>query len=105
MARSLRIREGDSELEVSKARAIAKSLVRAAVDGNMRATTALLAFFAKTPSDADEPTADVAAPEDAEILDDYIGRELRAPRTNACDASIDNSPTDFDEDKGEDNAK
>jgi hypothetical protein len=100
----LRIREGDSELEVSKARAIAKSLVRAAVDGNMRATTALLAFFAKTPSDADEPTADVAAPEEAEILDDYIGRELRR-RTNARDASIDNSPTDSHEDKGEDNAK
>jgi uncharacterized protein DUF5681 len=93
----LRIREGDSELEVSKARAIAKSLVRAAVGGNMRATTALLAFFAKTPSDADESTADVAAAEDAEILDDYIGRELRRRAGNS--SATDNPQSETNEDK------
>lgn len=93
----LRIREGDCELEVSKARAIAKSLVRAAVDGNMRATTALLAFFAKTPSDADETTADVAAPEDAEILDDYIGRELRRRAGNS--SATDNPQSKANEEK------
>ena len=46
-----RIREGDSQLEISKARAIAKSLVRAAVDGNMRAATLLVSFCARTLGD------------------------------------------------------
>ena len=50
-----RRRDGDSEVEISKARAIAKSLVHAAAGGNLRATTALLAFFTKGLGDTDEP--------------------------------------------------
>ena len=43
----IRITEGDSELELSKARAIARSLVRAALDGNMRAMALLVSFCAQ----------------------------------------------------------
>jgi hypothetical protein len=89
----MRIREGDSELEISKARAIAKSLVRAAVDGNMRAATALLAFCAKGLGDAAEPQ-DHIAPEDADILEDYIGRELRRRANERDDVTTENQQSD-----------
>jgi hypothetical protein len=92
----MRIREGDSELEISKGRAIAKSLVRAAVDGNMRAITALLAFCAKIPGDADEPNDDVTAPEDVEILDEYVGREQRR-RASERDVTVENTQSDTHE--------
>jgi hypothetical protein len=71
-----RIREGVSELEISKARAIAKALVRAAVDGNMRAVTVLVSFCARTLGDTDEQS-EQGTPEDVEILDDFVSRELR----------------------------
>jgi Family of unknown function (DUF5681) len=100
----MRIREGDSELEISNARAIAKSLIRAAVNGNLRATTALLAFCAKTSGETDEPTDDLAAPEDAEILDDFIGRELRR-RASERDVTADDSPLDSHHERNPNNEK
>ena len=97
----MRIREGDSELEISKARAIAKSFVRAAVDGNMRAVTALLVFCAKDLGDADEPQ-DHIAPDDADILEDYIGRELRR-RANERDVPAKNSQSDSHHERNSNN--
>ena len=95
--------DGD-EVEMSKARAIAKTLVQAAIGGNMRALTALVSFCARISSDTDEGQDQLVSTEDTAILDDYIDRELRR-RTNAGDANIDNSLTDSHENKGEDNAK
>jgi hypothetical protein len=98
----VRFREGDSEVEISKARAIAKSLVHAAAGGNLRATTALLAFFSKSLGDTDEPQGQEDAPEDAEIINAYVSRELRR-RSNACDIDADNSPTPSHEKRNADN--
>jgi hypothetical protein len=94
---SIRIQEGAGEVEISKARAIAKSLVHAAVGGNMRATTALLALFAKSLGETDQPQDQLATPEDTEILDDYIDRELRR-RSNAGDTKVNNPQTDPESD-------
>jgi uncharacterized protein DUF5681 len=98
----VRFREGDSEVEISKARAIAKSLVQAAAGGNLRATSALLAFFAKSLGDTDEPQGREVAPEDAEIINAYVSRELRR-RNNACDTGTDNSPTTSHDKRNTDN--
>jgi hypothetical protein len=100
----IRIHEDGGEAEMSKARAIAKTLFQAAVGGNMRALTVLVSFCARISSDTDEAQDQLVSTEDTAILHDYIDRELRR-RTNACDANTDNSPTDSHEDKGEDNAK
>ena len=98
----MRVRDGDGEQEISKARAIATSLVRAAVDGNLRAATALLAFCAKSLGDIDATQDKVVAPEDADILDDYVGRELRR-RANAHDAITDNQSSNSNENRSENN--
>ena len=45
----MRVHEGGSDaVELTKGRAIVKSLVQAAVDGNLRAATTLLTFFGKS---------------------------------------------------------
>ena len=49
--------------------------MRAAVDGNMRATTALLSLFARDPLDADQ--TDEITPEERAVLDEYLDREVR----------------------------
>lgn len=96
----MRDREGDGEQEISKARAIAKSLVRAAIDGNLRAATALLAFCAKSLSHNDATQDHAVAPEDVDILNDYVGRELRR-RASDHDVINDNPPSNSDENGSE----
>jgi hypothetical protein len=98
----VRFREGDSDLEISKARAIAKSLVQAAAGGNLRATIALLTFFTKSLGDTDEPQAQEVAPEDAEIINAYESRKLRG-RSNTYDTDADNSPMTSHEKGNSDN--
>ena len=86
----IRIREGDREMKISKQRAFVKALVAAAIKGDMRATTALVAFctraFGNEPEDnqSQSPT-----PDDLEILAEFVGREVRrrAARDGAGDDS------------------
>jgi len=99
-----RIREDGRELEISKARAIAKSLVHAAAGGNMRATTALLTLFAKSFGDITEPQDQTPTSEDSEILDDYIDREVRR-RANTGDATAENPPTDLEKQRKHENER
>jgi hypothetical protein len=73
----INIGEAGREQAVTKARAIAKSLVAAAIQGDLRAVTALLAFYAKIPGDRDEQHDLTVSAEDAEIVDDFIDRESR----------------------------
>ena len=86
LAELMNVSEDGHPLQVSKSRALAKALVRAAVDGNMRATTALLSLFARDPFDADQ--TDEITPEERAVLDEYFDREVR--RRAAAD-STDNS--------------
>jgi uncharacterized protein DUF5681 len=90
LAESIRVREGDGELEISKARAIARSLVNAAVSGNIRAASLLLSFCGRFAGDTNELPGQPAVPEDAEILEAYLDRELRR-RTDGRDADTDSS--------------
>jgi len=74
----IRVREGDRELKISKQRAFVKALVSAAIKGDMRATSALVSFctraFGNEPEDSQPPPP---TPDDLEILNDFVGREVR----------------------------
>jgi Family of unknown function (DUF5681) len=78
----MRIREGDNDLEIPKGRAILKTLVDEAVGGNMRAIAAVLSFCASPRSDTDEQS-EQEGPEDREIVDDFINRELKRRAENS----------------------
>jgi hypothetical protein len=93
LAEVTRAGDGDGELEISKARAIAKFLVNAAVGGNMRAVSLLLSFRERIAGDNNALHGEVAVPEDAEILDNYLDRELRR-RTDGCDVNTHSSQTE-----------
>ena len=88
LAEIIRVREGDNEVEISKARAIVKVVANAAVGGNMRAVSLLLPYCGRIAGDTNELQSQVAVPEDTEILNNYLDRELRR-RTNADDVNAD----------------
>ena len=77
---------------MSTARAIAKSLVSAATGGNLRATIALLTFCTKQIGDGEEARVGQAGADDAEILDDFVNREIRR-RTAAATSEKSNPET------------
>jgi hypothetical protein len=92
LSEPVRIKSDSGELEVTKGRAILKTLVHAAIGGNMRALSVLLSFCSRNPGDSTETQDQLAATEDTKILDDYIDRELRR-RINAGNANVDKSQT------------
>ena len=67
--------ECGQKVEVTKARAIAKAVVREAAGGNMRAITALTSLFARDPLHSEQN--DEATPEEQALVDDFIDREIR----------------------------
>lgn len=69
------ITDSGRQTEISKQRAIIKSLVTKAIDGDMRAVGALLTLFNRAKSDIDEP--DDPSPDAEEILDDYDRRQAQ----------------------------
>ncbi len=83
----MRVRDGDAELEITKARAIAKELVGLATSGNLRAATALLAFFSRIGTDADGP--EQVTPEDLAAWDDLIERKVRGKAANSTQQQTD----------------
>lgn len=86
------ITDNGGSVKITKAKAVARSLVDAAAEGNIRALAILLSYSTQRPDSTDEPS-EQDAPDDVEILDDFVDRELRR-RTNACDGNVDNSPAD-----------
>jgi hypothetical protein len=73
----IRVREGDREMKISKQRAFVKALIAAAIKGDIRAASALVSFyraFGSEPEDAQPPSP---TPDDLEILDEFVGREVR----------------------------
>ncbi|MDB5497291.1 MAG: hypothetical protein JWP28_1322 [Phenylobacterium sp.] len=82
LGETIRIREGDRELRVSKQRAMLKALVAKALKGDARAASLLITLVAKAtaeadgaPAPADAPLADV----DRQILDDFLARGSSRP--------------------------
>jgi hypothetical protein len=99
LAETIRIRESGRELRVSKQRAMIKSLVAAAVKGDVRATTALVSLCAKAFVDnVDDRNQEDLSPADARILEDFVDREIkergqthakhRQPEAGATDKEI-----------------
>jgi hypothetical protein len=102
LAEILRVREADGEPEISKSRAIAKTLVNAAVGGNLRAVALLVSLCERTAGDTNDRQGKAAEPEDAEILKNYTDRELS---TDGGDANTESSQIDPNQTRSEDHDK
>jgi hypothetical protein len=88
------VREGGRETKITKQRALVKALVAAAINGDMRATNALVSFCAKAfiSGQDDQPSA-APEPEDLDILEEFVGRELSGAA--ARQAEIQAPPNQF----------
>jgi hypothetical protein len=75
------VRDGEREIQVSKQRALIKSLVAAAIDGNQRAAASLLAICVRVLADAEEDEA--IESEDQEIVEAFTKRKKRAAAAGA----------------------
>jgi hypothetical protein len=61
---------------ITKQRAVIRTLIQEAIGGNLRALSVLVGFLAR--AGAPEEASDAqASDEDQEILEDYVGRELK----------------------------
>jgi Family of unknown function (DUF5681) len=83
------VSENGQDVQITKARAIAKAVVREAASGNMRAITALMSLFAR--ENADTATAHETTAESA-LLADFVDREVRR-RAHASSSNPTNDPT------------
>lgn len=88
LGETIRIREGDRELRVSKQRAMLKALVAKALKGDARAASLLIALVAQATDELPAAGERVAAPlpdADRHILDDFLARA--AQRTKGSSAA------------------
>ena len=77
------VREGTRTIEMTKARAIARELLRLAMGGDLRAAT-IVVSCAGGLSNSDEPIQETT-PDDAALIDDFVEREIRR---RAADSKI-----------------
>ena len=100
LAESIRIRESGKELRVSKQRAMIKSLVAAAVQGDVRATNALVSLCGRLLVDRNtEGSKEALSVADTKILDEFIDREIeRRSRDQSSTAQINQLQTDTQND-------
>jgi Family of unknown function (DUF5681) len=75
------VRDGDREIQVSKQRALIKSLVGAAIDGNQRAAASVLTMCVRMLADAEDD--DAIEGEDQEIVEAFTKRKKRAAAAGA----------------------
>ena len=76
------IRDGEREIQVSKQRALIKSLVAAAIDGNQRAAASVLAMCVRMLADTEEDEA-IESVGDCEIVEAFTKRKKRAAAAGA----------------------
>jgi hypothetical protein len=76
------IREGKRDVQVSKQRALIKSLVDAAIGGNQRAAATMLAMCVRLFADADDDEA-IESIEDRDIVEAFRKRKKRAAAAGA----------------------
>jgi Family of unknown function (DUF5681) len=76
------VRDGEREIQVSKQRALIKSLVSAAIDGNQRAAASVLAMCVRMLADAEEDEA-IESVGDCEIVEAFTKRKKRAAAAGA----------------------
>ncbi|MFZ2143368.1 MAG: DUF5681 domain-containing protein [Xanthobacteraceae bacterium] len=75
------VRDGEREIQVSKQRALIKSLVAAAIDGNQRAAASVLAMCVRMLADGEDD--DAIEGEDQEIVEAFTKRKKRAAAAGA----------------------
>lgn len=81
LAELIVVRENGRERKLTKLEALVKSLVAAAIRGDMRATNAIVAFSTKMlggDDDSKNPTTSDA--DDQDIVDAFVKRELKRTR-------------------------
>lgn len=100
LSQVIRVREGDREMKISKQRAFVKALVAAAIKGDMRAANALVSFCTRAFGDENDESLKGPATEDLEILEEFVGREVRKRANRGDDESI-NEPTSLQETKND----
>ena len=76
------VRDGDREIEVSKQRALIKSLVAAAIDGNQRAAASVLAICVRMLAEVEDDEA-IESVEDRDIVEAFSKRTKRAAAAGA----------------------
>jgi hypothetical protein len=76
------VRDGEREIRVSKQRALIKSLLSAAIDGNQRAAASVLAMCVRMLADAEEDEA-IENVGDCEIVEAFTKRKKRAAADGA----------------------
>jgi Family of unknown function (DUF5681) len=76
------VHDGDREIQISKQRALIKSVVAAAIDGNQRAAASVLAMCMRMLADAENDEA-IERAEDADIVEAFTTRKKRAARAGA----------------------
>ena len=77
------VREGTRTIEMTKARAIARELLRLAMGGDLRAATIVVSCAGRL-SNSDEPIQETT-PDDVALIDDFVEREIRR---RAADSKI-----------------
>jgi len=77
------VREGTRTIEMTKARAIARELLRLAMGGDLRAAT-IVVSCAGPLSNTDEPIQETTA-DDVALINDFVEREIRR---RAADSKI-----------------
>jgi hypothetical protein len=76
------IRDGEREIQVSKQRALIKTLVAAAIKGNQRAAATLLAICVRVLADAEDDEA-IEGIGDRDIVEAFTKRKRRAAAAGA----------------------
>jgi hypothetical protein len=76
------VRDGERDIQVSKQRALIKSLVAAAIEGNQRAAASVLAICVRMLADADDDEA-IDSVEDRDIVEAFSKRTKRAAAAGA----------------------
>jgi Family of unknown function (DUF5681) len=81
LAQVIRVREGTRTVELTKARAIAKELLRHAMDGDLRAATIVVSCAGRS-SYSDDAIEDTTT-DDAALIDNFVEREIRRRAANS----------------------
>jgi hypothetical protein len=81
LSKLITVRDGEREIQVSKQRALIKSLVAAAIDGNQRAAASVLAMCVRMLADGEDD--DAIEGEDQEIVEAFTKRKKRAAAAGA----------------------
>src|SRR5262249_38820791 len=80
LSEQITLREGDRSRRVSKQRALIKSLLAKALQGDVRATTAVLALYARVITETPEEHNDPTEADKLQILRGFAPRLLKSTR-------------------------